>query len=705
MNLHNSWKSHLNAVNACDTANRNFDAFVKALGNEKSSNDKINALTEDPDSIVVVADNRRRIKFVHSCKKFGGTRTKPTITVGGLIGSGPRASPIVIDVDVATTTTEVKIPPTERIWRCNNAKELDELKTDGAAETQQTPNLRRSTRNRANANETTNATKESTTADAGETEETTQTYHESTVKIPVPFLAITALECGSTDPLDIIIAIKSATKDFNDTHKNATDFDYEDMQASAEDFANWLFAVHMNFIQETRLTVEPDNIEITKHSDERHRNCILPPIDALGHHGNTGSNNDVMLQLIEATNRNNEACEETNKIRLKEYEWRKETEETKKDRTKDLHASIQQMLTNASSSDSEQPGVLCDDFISLYNSKTHGGLDIKLRQMFENDGLGEVVFPEGVSTNLWAGIVGRIHKAAPGAFSPFSFSEMLPLSSNEDKDRSLLIEIFAGKQGGLTRNLDDVKASAKMTVSVPQDYHSLVFQIKAYTYASKYIFGEASILSSQLRSFVKKIEKESIQYKNRVAADKEFAAKILWAVDEQVNLFLNDCRRCDDRENVNEKFIDFDELHMSILLHRFNIILPANFHKKTPTEPAPGKENDPKKKNGGKRKGDGKDDEGGRKRDNKLVNNDQVPEFKMKEGETWEKTFQGKCIDKRVKLNDVIMCPRYHTKGYCWKEGCKFSKTHIPASEVPSDTKAQYMQFMACCRASPSIRE
>ena len=88
-------------------------------------------------------------------------------------------------------------------------------------------------------------------ADAGETEETTQTYHESTVKIPVPFLAITALECGSTDPLDIIIAIKSATKDFNDTHKNATDFDYEDMQASAEDFANWLYAVHMNLIAET----------------------------------------------------------------------------------------------------------------------------------------------------------------------------------------------------------------------------------------------------------------------------------------------------------------------------------------------------------------------------------------------------------------------------------------------------------------------
>jgi hypothetical protein len=232
-----------------------------------------------------------------------------------------------------------------------------------------------------------------------------------------------------------------------------------------------------------------------------------------------------------------------------------------------------------------------------------------------------------------------------------------------------------------------------------------VFQLDAYVHASKYIFGEASILSSQLHNFVGKITKESIQYKNQIAGDKEFAAKVLWAVDEQVNLFLSECRRCDDHENINEQFINFDKLHMSILLHHFNITLPPNFHKKTPAEPAPGKENDPKKRSGGKRKGDGKDDKGGHKQENKLVNNNQVPEFKMKEGETWEKTFQGKCINKRVKLDGVIMCPRFHTKGYCWKEGCKFSKTHIPANEVPSKTKTQYMQFMACCRASPSIGE
>ncbi len=36
-------------------------------------------------------------------------------------------------------------------------------------------------------------------------------------------------------------------------------------------------------------------------------------------------------------------------------------------------------------------------------------------------------------------------------------------------------------------NLDNVKASAKTTVTVPQDYHLFVFQVKAYALSSKYI--------------------------------------------------------------------------------------------------------------------------------------------------------------------------------------------------------------------------
>jgi hypothetical protein len=102
------------------------------------------------------------------------------------------------------------------------------------------------------------------------------------------------------------------------------------------------------------------------------------------------------------------------------------------------------------------------------------------------------------------------------------------------------------------RNLDDVKASTKKTVSVPQDFTSFVFQLEAYSFASKNIFGETSFLTNQLHPFVKNIRKYSIDYKSCIAGDKYLTAKPLLAVDEQVNLFLEELRRCDDCKNVKE---------------------------------------------------------------------------------------------------------------------------------------------------------
>jgi hypothetical protein len=284
---------------------------------------------------------------------------------------------------------------------------------------------------------------------------------------------------------------------------------------------------------------------------------------------------------------------------------------------------------------------------------------------------------------------------------------MQPLSTNNEKDQSLLIKISAGQKGGLMRNLDKVKASAKMTALIPHDYHTLVFQLEAYMLASKYTFRELSILTSQLCQFVEKTKKQSLEYKSRIAGDKDFTAKILLAVDEQVNLFLNECCRRVDRKNVNKQFINFNKLHMLILLHRFNITFPPNFRRKAVAEAE--KENAPngrKKRGGGKRKNKGDNDNNGKgKCENKLINNHQVPEFAIKDGETWEKRFQGKCTDKQVKWMDAFMCPHYHTKGYCWKEGCKNAKSHVPTKDITNQKKQEYLGYMACCRASPSIRE
>jgi hypothetical protein len=217
-----------------------------------------------------------------------------------------------------------------------------------------------------------------------------------------------------------------------------------------------------------------------------------------------------------------------NKICLSKYEWKKDQDECKKDGTYDLHPLIKSMIENASTAKRNKAGELCKDFLALYSSKTNGGLDIKLCQLFKNDNTEEVVFSEGVLTNFWAGNFCRVHKSAPGTFSPFSFTKMQPVSTNNDKDRSLFIDIYLTQKGGLMSNLDNVKASAKMTVSVPQDYLSSAFQVETYTLSSKYIFGIDSLLTRQHFLFVDKVKHHSIAYKNQLASYKNFAVEILW---------------------------------------------------------------------------------------------------------------------------------------------------------------------------------
>ena len=122
----NSWQAYLRATNETNAANKNFDVFIDAMATENLRIAKINTIIEDPDSIMLVVE-QKKIKFIHSCKKLGGTRTNQTTTVVGLIGQGARAFPIVIDLAKATTSKEVMVPSDARIWTCKDATKLREL--------------------------------------------------------------------------------------------------------------------------------------------------------------------------------------------------------------------------------------------------------------------------------------------------------------------------------------------------------------------------------------------------------------------------------------------------------------------------------------------------------------------------------------------------------------------------------------------------
>jgi hypothetical protein len=184
--------------------------------------------------------------------------------------------------------------------------------------------------------------------------------------------------------------------------------------------------------------------------------------------------------------------------------------------------------------------------------------------------------------------------------------------------------------------------------------------------------------------------------------DKLFPSKFKWVVDSRFHLFLQDCRKSLDQEDVNNQIIDFNDFHKDVILQKLNIAAQASFSVVEPTTKSNNKPDQKKKSNNtlnnaknkkGKRKngGEGRNKEG-KKKFLSVENTNQIAEFKMKEGETWEK-FQGKCINFHIKLGTNIMCPRFHTKGRCHNE-CKFATTHLPANDIPADVREKYCGYL-----------
>jgi hypothetical protein len=210
-------------------------------------------------------------------------------------------------------------------------------------------------------------------------------------------------------------------------------------------------------------------------------------------------------------------------------------------------------------------------------------------------------------------------------------------------------------------------------------------------------FGPRSAIVIAVKSFATAILSEKIIFKGLIAADRETPAKILYAMELRFQRWLGECIKYEDRLMVNDHLVCFNEIFEMIMNSTMNIILPPNFVKPTPKNPptstgATSVESEGKKKGGKKRKA-GEIDEG------RIAKNvAPIPEFLMKDGETW-KHFPGKCSKDRPKWDDsTFMCARWHICGECFVD-CNNKASHVKASAIPQAKKDVFQAYITkVCR-------
>ncbi len=161
----------------------------------------------------------------------------------------------------------------------------------------------------------------------------TLTYSKSMCFVPLPFIVKQIFDGVQNDPLELILAVKVAAIDFNNTHTSVGGFKNVDATIQAKQFSLWAFAVYKSYIEETSFNINPDNKELQKHCNERHTKCIMPSLtSAASVPANLSDQISILEQLGAGLNCMGEANETANAYAKRNMELKELEVENKKDR-------------------------------------------------------------------------------------------------------------------------------------------------------------------------------------------------------------------------------------------------------------------------------------------------------------------------------------------------------------------------------------
>ena len=658
ISLSTSWKQHFASLPENDDGDRNMMAFSVALAAGQTSSEKLKQLVDEIESIILVANEKNEITIIHSISNLGGTRSRPENKIVGLVGTGARATCVLLAWEKAVDDCNLITPTFDDIENCEEAGLID-LEV---------------------------------TANPG-----VVTYPGSNSFIPAPWVRGVILESGFENPAAIIKLIIDAAMDFDAKHDEDESIGEGAALAHATDLTLWLFGVLKGNVPETRFSILPDDGELRNYEIDRHKSCIFSPLEG-GEVGEVASPVDTNSALRQVSNCISTMSEETfraNSLREKEFDRLQKKDDAKKDRLKKLHRTVTNTILMASGSpdttggESEllAPSEVVDSCRAIFNSETAALADQELSSQFADLGLKEVVYAHGTIQAIIHGFFLYGVGGSPSNFSAFCFGEHNP-TDESPLDRCLVLHIMATQGRGKT--MDDIKGMSKQTVEVPSNYQDLIDRLKIFGAACQIFFGKNSLIVSRLLSLRREFKNEKTILKAKIIDDKSLPAKILFSVDSKTQRWLRSCMEADDRSEVNDSIINFRPLVDLVLEGQFVQTLPpvfsmnSNRMKERDFDPPTKKARSEKDKN---------DDKGKRAFEK---NDTQIDSFKLKDGETWG-NFCGTCAESKPDWAPKKMCHRWNIRGYCFND-CVNKASHVAGSEIPKEKEKEFQTWMSMCR-------
>ncbi len=132
------------------------------------------------------------------------------------------------------------------------------------------------------------------------------------------------------------------------------------------------------------------------------------------------------------------------------------------------------------------------------------------------------------------------NSSTPSNFTIFAFHELEPLSDSHQNDH-LTCQLVQTQ--GQKKLLNEIKASLKQTVHVPNNFNSMGTQLQIFTAGCEIFFGDKSVCITSLRQLLITVGHNKKTFHDHIALGDLFVAKFLLAVDQRFQCWLGMCKR------------------------------------------------------------------------------------------------------------------------------------------------------------------
>ena len=628
--LADNWENYFKDNPLNEESNKKMQQLFELFGANKTPEQCLKAAIDEQDTVFMAkAPISNHIIFLHHLTKIGGTRITPTEHLFAHVGTSSTAYPGHVSEASLFTPHDFQVPA----W--GTLKAVDNIAAVAALAI------------RANA---------------------APKNFRPIVPLP-PFLATVLIDEGGSSIPELILTAAWYVRAFDVEHD--ADATMPQANTHAQYVVNWLYAASTEVFPTVTATpsIEPS---VLAKGESIHKEHIQAA--TLNVNSTPGPPSEALNQLATNVNEQTVVLQQMNNLA---------TEHSKEKDTKKgisaIHPSFKIMILNASSTDgTEIPSDPTQSCLEFYTQKSATHAKIHLLQTLTHGYGCTVDITVPLATALFYGNFLWDRPDSPNNFCSLFFRKPNPLSSTGAKEAMLLL-LKADKGNGWSDK--DLEKVLHQAITIPTTIDSMLHSLHNFASASRLFFGDTSLLTTGLTSWHGEISRNLVSYESQALQDPTFIASIMTEIDTRINCWLTDCTTKPLRCNVDDKLVDFSDMHRHIKTRQFNFSLPLSVR----THVAGNKKS---------KRDDGDDGDKPSKRI-PVVNSKRVTKWKLKEGEDYKQMFSTKHISQHPLLNGVRVCPRWHIKGVCW-EGCNLEPTHrdITDSSVIAGMDAYYK---ICC--------